>query len=1238
MPREFTRPESSFPFTFGGVKTNERPDSLPPTKYPVAVNVRSYSQNQVRTRPGLVRLFSAGPAASAPDLRAYTTLGTDDLPRILLRASDDTIWLDNGVQVGTLAGAGGTLGASMIPFRPNQSPQPWMYVANGNDYQKFSAPAFANTVTQQKVGIAEPQLPPNAVQMGNYSIQSLFAPQSLSWYTTDMAPVWLNDTANPLTIGGTAGATSAANRLVFDQVISFFPDPAYAAAGSPGSPTAPAPIPISIQTGSTNGYSKFMMLQVGSTITRVLDVFTPISSGIVISAIYYFSGSTGRCIIVPSLPLGTDTAADQSIYGTTQLSNLRRGALIKVGTEVCFVLSVTEGPNGSIAIETSTTVNHNTLQTLSGVPSISVSLPPASWTSAVISSPIDTFSVTIGLGTITSTPISTFVNSGYSYQSEDYIHVSIRIDNLTSVNELRLLFDVGDGSFTQNFYYYTIRPADIAAAIANTITQLAAAQNVIQRAAIDEEAAISAGNQGVTFSGAQSATGSGQWTEIMFPISELTRVGNDETKSLQTLVKFQLLVNANATVSAAFGGLYITGGYQVDVGDVGAPIRYRYRGRSSVTGAVSNPSPETRYGVNPRRNEVLVNIPNGTTPYDSQIDTWDIYRYGGAITSWRYVGSIPISTANFVDNFNDSAVSAGAELDFDNFEPWPSIDLPNNGTINSLTGTVATVSSPPSKILSYLPGTLVIIGGQNVYTLQTRPTLISGNVYLLQFVESAGAISPFIGLNYLIQEPLIANQHLPYMWGPDVNGTVFACGDSLRPGTLYFSKGNIPDAAPDTYNIEIVNPSEPLLGGEVVDGLSFVGSSKRWWALYPQPDNPSQRYNFVEQPFTRGLAAPFGHSTDGKRVFYWAKDGIWANDESLTDADLYTIFPHEGVPGQVVTYNGISILPPDYAQAPKFRLAYANGYLYATYPYINGSGSYAPVLVCDLRTKAWSLDNYTNSLVQGQVKNVYQIEQTPESQGARNSVVLLVRQQVGALTANVCIQTDLTNDDGQAISCQVATFEFDGGDKRAPKQWGDVFVDCRPAATSGLSATPMSLGTPVAAASIVPTSANRTRVPLSVGGIIVSDFLGAFFQWTDDFTQQSQATHLYLWQPSFSIQPAYELSWTSFGTAFNGKGYQHLRQLTLAWVSNAPITISIQTFDGLDPVPIVVPSSGGAYQKAVFPFSANKGLLFSFTASSPLPFQIFNDDSELYVGEWGRQGEYQVFRGFGGRTVDDASI
>ncbi len=80
----------------------------------------------------------------------------------------------------------------------------------------------------------------------------------------------------------------------------------------------------------------------------------------------------------------------------------------------------------------------------------------------------------------------------------------------------------------------------------------------------------------------------------------------------------------------------------------------------------------------------------------------------------------------------------------------------------------------------------MLLGGQNAYTLWNRPTLITLDsppaanyyAYLFNLVENAGSLSPD---TLTIFEPNVAAQSLPYMWGPDAQGTVFACGDPFRP-------------------------------------------------------------------------------------------------------------------------------------------------------------------------------------------------------------------------------------------------------------------------------------------------------------------------------------------------------------------------------------------------------------------------------------------------------------------------
>ena len=115
----------------------------------------------------------------------------------------------------------------------------------------------------------------------------------------------------------------------------------------------------------------------------------------------------------------------------------------------------------------------------------------------------------------------------------------------------------------------------------------------------------------------------------------------------------------------------------------------------------------------------------------------------------------------------------------------------------------------------------------------------------------------------------------------------------------------------------------------------------------------------------RGLVAPYGICTDKTRIFFWAKDGIGFHSggpyTSLTDLDLYLLFPHEGTdtPKNIVR-NGVTYYAPDYSRAATFRLTWINDFLYADYQDSTGTPR---TLVCFLKTGAWVQDQYANSIV-----------------------------------------------------------------------------------------------------------------------------------------------------------------------------------------------------------------------------------------------------------------------------------
>src|SRR5208337_2703698 len=402
-------------------------------------------------------------------------------------------------------------------------------------------------------------------------------------------------------------------------------------------------------------------------------------------------------------------------------------------------------------------------------------------------------------------------------------------------------------------------------------------------------------------------------------------------------------------------------------GTVITQAQYRYVYRSSPTGALSNPSP-----ASPEETlSVLANTLAATPSTDPQVDKIDFYRLDTGLQNYTYVGTGPNSSAPFSDVLLDTAVAANPILEFDNFEPFPSIDLPRKGTVNvDASGNVTWVSGDQFNI-RWLPGTIIIIGTL-AFTLDKRPTsvvnLTASNAELVGGFSITVPPNPGNGLVYEISEPILAAQPLPYIWGPTDNvAFAFGVGDPLRPGTLYWCKGNNLDSAPDTNQQDLTSPSEPLQNGCIVTGISMVFSTERAFLALPNFFNANatvlgtvgSTWTIQESISDRGLYIPTALAVEGgANVFFRAKDGIYISpgqgSQSITE-DLYNLFPHEGVAPQSVTRGGYTVYPPDDTKPQFQKLACANGYLYYDYLDVNG---FFRTLVFDIAAKGWVVDVY----------------------------------------------------------------------------------------------------------------------------------------------------------------------------------------------------------------------------------------------------------------------------------------
>lgn len=611
-------------------------------------------------------------------------------------------------------------------------------------------------------------------------------------------------------------------------------------------------------------------------------------------------------------------------------------------------------------------------------------------------------------------------------------------------------------------------------------------------------------------------------------------------------------------------------------GNVKEDVAYRYTYRSSVTGATSNPSPASPSGQVP-------SISNTITPefsFDPQVDKVDYYRMDAALDNFTYVGTGPNTNppTSFTDTLLDQDVIGNPLLQFDNFEPFPSIDLPKGGIVNVIGGVVEWVSGDLFNT-RWLPGTIINIGGI-AYTLFNRP---SSNVNLLAIDVADGTAEV-----YEIAEPILAAQPLASLWGDtDNTAFVFACGDSLRPGTLYWSKGNNLDSAPDTNQQDVTSPSEPLINGVIANGIGMVFSAENGWTIYPNFTGAlatvtgveGDQFSLIRAGVTRGLYIRPCICTDGSGTFFYrSKDGIemasgGGQQKSLTDTDLYNLFPHEGFVPSVLSIGTFGIFPPDDTLPELQKLRFATGYLYYDYADTNGA---ARTLIYDVAGGGWVVDVYSHTAT------VHALEEGPDVNG------VLTGCSDGAIRP---LENGGTAE-SSALSV-VFTPSVNSGDARANKTLGDIFVRAKVVTpqTVAVAAFQDQYRTPI---TISPTSLATGNVltpyildiPSGFGEDITD--VGISLQWPTGLASANQQSFIDLWQPDWTDLPeSTQDRPTDWGDA-GGPGAMWVKGLLLeADTFDAAKVISVQSGDDMSlHVPDQSPITFDGQQKIALSFRA----------------------------------------------------
>lgn len=1127
---------------------------------------------------------------------------------------------------------------ALVPYRPERAPEAWMYAADSAKMVKVRYDSSAGAVVHN-IGIDPPPVPPDAyVDTGFYtSIDPMDAAAGWSAAMSDGAwgvtgPTLLSTTG----AGARVNTTSIAHTQ--EQPIDGFS--ASIACIRPTS--ALGIVPGMIINVDVNGPAVEHVL--------VSEVHRSGNPG-TISGIVYDSGSTGLC--------------------TIQLNNtpaeIEENALIKItthGDEYTRVISVTEDAVGGRSFRCRTANTHQAGDTVQPYESFVCHVQ-----GTLVADPINLtddglrYVVTSGGANPTavltvdksvSVDLSAIVVAGLgtaASSANDWIDLGIRFSNQSNILDGMVMFDFDKttNDFTQNYYYRPFTQSALTPVIDGTQSAIDNRTVQIQRG-LTERPPL----QRVPFSGAgqfsrnrntdpafpnaadvltrtapvdapsasQPGSGNNQWTELRFRVSELQRVGTDATRGLKDIAKVRIKFTLKGGITIDMDNMSLQGGFEPDITDADVNgYFYRYRGRNSTTGAVSNFGPATRMGVRPVRQTVFLTF---TAHTSSDVDTLDVERFGGPLEGWHRLTSISNSgNMYFRDNIGDDAI-IGDPSDNDgndqHYRPWLQTDSPKSGAATTI-GSSLIQTSGNSFSTAWIPGTLLRVGGRVVTVYRVLSTTH------LQINESIGYAT---GVPWEVSEPTVAGVALPCLWGP-YEECLFAVGDPKNPGLLYFTNPNNPDATRGPSFVEVTAPGEPLQNGWVWNGKAYVASTERTFQIIPQKAGNSITFAVQEVSGAPGLFTRWGLAVAKEAVFLLWKDGIYAfsggEARSLTQETLAPIFPSkDGVAG--VDTNGVGAPSMVVGEAANLRLSVTGRFLH--FNYRDGSSNRRE-LKLDLQRGAWHWDVYGFGAV---------MHYQDEGSGNRDELVW----GANATTAKLYAMGGKT-DDGTQIDCSIRTPSIDFGDPAMRKLFGDLRI--------GVDAGGATI-TPTVGFDAYATTTALTALPTTTGRVVtVRDLASGAGTHGRDIALQldwsitnTETPAIYFWEPTWVNRP---LDTQLRATDFDDGGRsvcKYIRGLYIeADTANVARTITLQgdagaTLQTLTPVqhngkttiyyPLTTPAY--AYETRLIGVDAALWRLYKyeldFDPAPPLSTQ---------VSEWNNFGEAVFLQG-GVLDIDTAGV
>jgi hypothetical protein len=1085
-------------FAAVGIDLSSPPDSLREGHFRLLENVRGRADASLESRPGLVQV-GAAPGGTG-EVHSARRLNSE-LSGTWTRFIGVGTKLFTGQTGGLIERGSGYSGdpLSLVPYRPDQSVEPWMYVGDRLKMKKYHLDG-----TEHNVGLPSP---PAAPLIDPYNFITPFRVGANQKIINDCGTI--GDWAHAGTAGG--AATSTRINTTIQNITSLL-------GGSlprlcwvrPLNPDNIGP-GMRIRFNSGGGTDEIQTVQQvfkGSALTTI-------------ASIKRYAG-TGWHWVTLANPL-----------------EIEEGAMVMVDASNFYVvMGVAFTPDGQRALKMWSSVGiPGPGTTIQAVPSFTVNLTQTHIAGETLTATAMQTQVTVGTGTFTDTIALDLSDLGTGPSDENsYIHLSIYCDKPNKLKEARLMFDIDDGSFTKNYYFRAIRPSDITPAISGQQTMLDNSrfneanrirERRLYRFGLTEQE-IASGYTGDYFfqprlpddppvgpfvgsgggdeatggtgrrrpaapgggASTQARSGINQYSELWIKRSDFTKIGSADHKSWNDIVAVRMQFDVTDTVIFRIDALWMGGTSGPDVGELGAPYYYRYRFRCSSTGVASNWSPPSREGLSPRRQAVKM-LAQSYPPFlgASEADVMDWQRWGGNLLEWTYLTTTPVNDSGLLDTFSDEDLLTNPQEGQTNFQPFPVVDSPKSGTCNVAGCIVSYVSGNPFDI-RWAPGTSIQISGRYYTILRVHDDEVHG--LDIELVESAGSGT---GLSWRVPEPVLLGQPLPVI--VEWDGRMWGLGDFRNPGMLYFTNKNNPDGTSESYKLELTTSSDPLQNAVVYNSRLFVFSSEK--AVEILPDGRGG-YQHIDIPVGRGLFSRWALAV-GPRIWFLSKDGIYETDGGWSiaiDTPIRTLLPQEGVAGSGVegVLGGVDMRPET---ATKLRLCYDDNYLYFCYPEQQTDERRVLTYIARAEKPGWWADKYAPGAV---------FMHGEEGSGVNTTLV-------GTVNSVVC-EIGGTSDNGNPIPSRVITQSRDQGNQRSEKLYGDLTVDLAPGGLT-VSAQPLlnNAQQTLAATAITGSARRQSYIDLDSGRGVEARNIGLALSWSG----ATGLTRLYRWESSYHMRP-----------------------------------------------------------------------------------------------------------------------